>query len=204
MDKPIVVGITGGIGSGKSIVSDLIEKSGFAVIRSDLVAKELMATDQKILVRIVKTFGEESITGGKLNTRYLAGKVFNNKKNVETINSIVHPPTIRKINELIKSQFAESKIVFVESALIFEAKILDMFDYIILVYTGKDLRIKRVMKRDKTNEADILSRMNYQIDDDLKRDKVDFILENNSTLAELKKKVSFLLKLLDSIASNSN
>ncbi|HOI30820.1 MAG TPA: dephospho-CoA kinase [Melioribacteraceae bacterium] len=204
MDKPIKIGITGGIGSGKSIVSDLIEKSGFAVIRSDLVAKELMATDQKILGRIVKTFGKESVAGGKLNTHYLAGKVFNNKKNVELINSIVHPPVIRKINEMIESEFAKSKIVFVESALIFEAKIKDMFDYVVLIYTAKDLRIKRVIKRDKTNESDIISRMTYQIDDELKRDKVDFILENNSTLAELKIKVSFLLKLLNSIASSSN
>lgn len=204
MDKPIKIGITGGIGSGKSIVSDLIEKRGFAVIRSDLVAKELMATDQKILGRIVKTFGKESVAGGKLNTRFLAGKVFNNRKNVELINSIVHPPVIRKINEMIESEFAKSKIVFVESALIFEAKIKDMFDYIVLIYTAKDLRIKRVIKRDKTNESDILARMTHQIDDELKRDKVDFILENNSTLPELKKKVSFLLKLFDSIASNSN
>lgn len=204
MNKPIRIGITGGIGSGKSIVSNLIEENGFPVIRSDLVAKELMAADRKIRNRIVKAFGQESFTGVKLNTRHLAGKVFNSKKNAELINSIVHPPTIRKINELIESEFAKSEIVFVESALIFEAKINDLFDYIILVYTNKDLRIKRVKKRDKADESNILSRMKMQIDDELKREKVDLILENNSTLADLKKKVLFLLKILESIASHRN
>lgn len=193
------IGITGGIGSGKSIVSGFIEDQGFKVLRSDLIAKELIANDENLKKKVIKSFGGEAIVEGKLNSKYLAEKIFSSKKNVDKINSIVHPPTLKRIEELIKIDGANSKIIFVESALIYEAKIQKMFDYIILVYSKPDLRIERVVKRDKVEETDVLKRMKFQIDDEKKKGKADFVIENNSSITTLKNNTLFVLDFLNSL-----
>lgn len=200
MDKRITrIGITGGIGSGKSIVSGFIEEQGFKVLRSDLIAKELIAKDENLKKKVIKSFGAESIVEGKLNSKYLTEKIFSSQKNVDKINSIVHPPTLKRIEELIKIDWADSKIIFVESALIYEAKIQKMFDYNILVYSKPDLRIERVVKRDKVSVEDVLKRMKFQIDDEKKKGKADFVIENNSTITTLKNNTLFILGFINSL-----
>lgn len=200
----IKIGITGNIGSGKSIVSDFIEINGYRVLRSDNIAKDLIANDKSVKKKIENLFGKDIYNNGKLNTKLLADKVFNNRENVRLINSVVHPATIKKINDLIEIESQQSRLVFIESALIFEAKIEKMFDYIILVYSDKKHRIDRVIKREKVDKKDVLSRMKYQIDDDKKKNKVDFIIDNNSTIQNLHNNILFLLRILDSISKSAN
>lgn len=199
MKKKLLVGITGGIGSGKSIVSSVIESAGYCVLKSDLIAKEIMQNDEIIRKKIIETFGQESYTNEKLNTKFLAEKVFSSKENVEKINSIVHPVTIKKTLELANIEFQKSNYVFVESALIYEAKIKNYFDYIILVYSDEQTRIKRVMERDKISEEEIRRRMQFQIPDEKKKAWADFVIENNNSIEELKKRINFILNLIISL-----
>jgi len=102
MKKKLKIAITGGIGSGKSSVSKIVESFGFPVIKADDVAKELMMKDESIKKKIIKTFGKESFTEKGINTKYLAENVFSSKDKVGKINSIIHPPTIKKIEEISK------------------------------------------------------------------------------------------------------
>src|SRR3989339_1155360 len=119
MKKKLKIAITGGIGSGKSSVSKIIESFGFPVIKADDLAKELMLKDESVKKKIIKTFGKESFTEKGINTKYLAENVFNSKDKVDKINSIIHPVTIRKIEVISKELFEKHDLVFVESALVY-------------------------------------------------------------------------------------
>ncbi len=198
--KNILVGITGGIGSGKSIVSTVISSKGFPVIKSDDLAKELMTGDKNIQKNILEAFGPESFIEGKLNTKYIAQLVFSDEANLLKINNIVHPPTIDKIKELAKKYHQTKPIVFVESALIFEAEFDNIFDYLVLVYSEESLRIKRTLERDNSNEEEVKKRISFQIPDENKKDSVDFVLENNSTKQKLEEKTQFVLMLLQQMS----
>lgn len=198
MKKKLVIGITGNIGSGKTIVSNLIESEGYSVIRSDLLAKDLMFTDPKIKKQLIKNFGEETFSNGRLNTKFLAENVFLKKKNVEKINSIVHPPVIQAIKKIIK--VTESKIVFVESALIFEARIGKMFDYILLVCSDEKIRINRVTKRDGVQPEEVKKRQRFQLPESKKKLSSHFVIENDSTKKALEKKIFFMLKIIKALA----
>lgn len=202
MKKILKIGITGGIGSGKSIVTDFVEQNGFKVIRSDMLAKEIMIGNNSVKIKLKKEFGEETYSGTKLNTGYLAKKIFSSKAQINKINSIVHPPTIKKIKELIKQYAENSNVVFVESALIFEAKFQDFFDYIILVSADEKIRIGRVVKRDRTNEEEARKRMSFQISETRKKLLSDFIVENNSNKTSLEKKVLFFIKIIKALAQD--
>lgn len=204
MKRTLKVAITGGIGSGKSIVSNLIESRGYEVIKSDEIAKEVMNHNISVRKKIIKAFGNDSFNDKKVNTQFLAQKVFSNKKNISKINSIVHPPTIKKIFSIIKKESKESKIVFVESALIFEAKLENLFDYVLLLTTDDKLRLKRVIERDKVSKEEVLKRMSHQLSDTKKKLKADFIIENNSSRSDLEKKTIFFLNILESISAIKN
>lgn len=200
MGRKIKIGITGGIGSGKSVVSALLEELNYPVIKSDDIAKELMLNNERVKKQLTSTFGKEVFAGSQLNTKFLAEKVFSSKENVFKINSIIHPPVIKKIDELAKQLFAKHQIVFVESALIYEANIENMFDYVILVHTDEKRRIERILEREKTTEEEIRKRMSYQASDEKKINLADFVIENNSTVGELKSRLMFIINLLKSIA----
>jgi dephospho-CoA kinase len=199
MAKKLKIGITGGIGSGKSVVTGFLEEFGYPVIKSDDTAKELMLKDEKVKKKLVAAFGAEVFENNRLNTKYLAEKIFNSKENVAKVNSIVHPATIKKNDELVKQLFTNHQIVFVESALIYEAKIQDKFDFIILVYSDESERIKRTVLREKTTVEEIKKRMAFQLPDEKKKSLVHFVIENNSTMDDLKSRTFFIINLLKSI-----
>ena len=168
--KKIKVAITGGIGSGKSSVSDYLEKKGHSVLRADLIAKELMAQDAQIKKKLIEEFGEESYSNDKLNTKYLAANAFSNEENVQKINSIVHPPVMEKIDQLAKEIFKNQDIVFIETALVYEANLEDFFDYVLLVLADEKTRIERIINRETVTEEQVRARMQYQIPDEEKKD----------------------------------
>lgn len=198
MKKNLKIAITGGIGSGKSLVTDMIVKLGYPVIKSDEVAKDLMQNDESIKLKIIKEFGPKAYSEKALNSKYLAESVFAYPEKVYKINSIVHPPTTKKVDELTKLLFDKNKIVFVESALIYEAEIEELFDYVILVYSEEKVRIERVIKREKISLSDLEKRMSFQIPDEQKKDWADFIIDNNSTIDELEGRTEFILTILKS------
>ncbi len=196
MKKRLKIAITGGIGSGKSSVSKIVEALGFPVIKADDLAKELMLKDDSIKKKIIKTFGKESFTENGINTKYLADNIFINKEKVGKINSIIHPPTIKKIEEISQKLFEKHNLVFVESALVYEAKIQKLFNYVILIYAEEEIRISRKMENDTMKKIDIEKRMSFQIPDEKKTDRAHFVIDNNSTKEELESRTKFVIELL--------
>lgn len=198
--KKSLIGITGGIGSGKSIVAQTIESAGYPVIKSDLVAKELMNSDPKLKDKIIAAFGNNSYLDGKLNREYLGKEIFSSDEKIELMNSIVHPPTTKKVKELAKELFKKHNYVFVESALIYEAGIEENFDFIILVKSNEKVRLERIKERDKAKVADIKRKMEFQLPDEEKSELADFVIENNSTIPDLEERTKFVLSVIKSLA----
>lgn len=197
--KKLAIGITGGIGSGKSTVSEFYETKGFHVIKADQIAKNIMQNDSEVIARIKSEFGNESYLENKLNSKFIAKIVFQNEQKLRKLNSIVHPATIKEISEEIKKYHISENIIFVEAALIFEAKMEELFDYILLVTADDEIRIERVSSRDKVSKDEIAKRIENQIPEKIKKSQSDFIIENNKSLDELKSKSEFFLKLFQTI-----
>lgn len=193
------IALTGGIGSGKSLVSDILIELGYDVINADKLAKEILLTDETVKSKIIKEFGKDSYNSEGINTKYIAEKVFINSLNVKKINSFVHPPTIKKIETLASEILKTKKIVFVESALVYEANLEALFDYVLLVTAEDDVRIKRVMERDNVSEEEVKVRMENQIAEKEKRAFADFVIENNSSINDLKNKIKFFTTVFESI-----
>jgi dephospho-CoA kinase len=193
--KKIKVGITGGIGSGKSVFSVAMKEKGFPVILADEIAKEILATDPLVKELIIKEFGKEAFPGNKLDRKYLADKVFPDPGNVEIINAIVHPPTIEKIISLMNSELLKQNIVFVEAALIYESELEELFDLIVLITADDEIKKKRKIAQG-ISESDFLMRQQNQIKDEEKAKLADFIFVNNGDKKDLHKKADLLLKLI--------
>ncbi|HMS32517.1 MAG TPA: dephospho-CoA kinase [Ignavibacteria bacterium] len=198
--KKLVIGITGGIGSGKTEVCKLLAKRGFKVFYSDLVAKNLYLTDKKLAGNIVRVFGKDILNyKGKINLPKLREKIFASKKNYMAINKIVHPVVISYLNkEARKSKF---DITVIESALLFESGFNKDLDYIVTVYSNKKNRVSRLILRDEASRNDINDLMKFQIDDKSKMSMSDFVLINNKTLKDLKIQVDFLSTVLNAMIS---
>lgn len=196
--KKLVIGITGGIGSGKTEVCKLLAKRGFKVFYSDLVAKKLYLTDKKLAENIVRVFGKDILNyKGKINLPKLREKIFSSRKNYMAINKIVHPVVISYLNkEARKSKF---DITIIESALLFESGFNKDLDYIVTVFSNKKNRVSRLMLRDEASRNDINDLMKFQIDDKSKMSMSDFVLINNKTLNDLKIQVDFLSTVLNAM-----
>ncbi len=200
--KFLVIGLTGGIGSGKSEVAKYLLEQGYPVISSDENAKKIMAEDKSLQQDIKKTFGDEAyLEDGTLNKEFLAKKVFGRDKtsedNLEKLNQLVHPRTIELMVNTVDNYRKEGKeIVFVESALIFEIGIDDGFDYVIAVDAKEDIKIKRVMERSSISEEEIKYRMSRQLSSEEKLKSADFSIENNGSIAQLRSTVDFLMDIV--------
>ncbi len=199
IQKKLKVGITGSIGSGKSTFSKIIADTGFRVINVDDISKELLVSDKLIKEKIIELFGKESYIGNEVNKKYLAEKVFSNSEQVAKINSIVHPAVIKKTESLILRNLEDVNIAFAEAALIYEAGMENIFDYVILVTTNEKLRLDRKVRFDNYTEEQFLKRNENQIPDDEKKKRADFVIENSGSLEELKSKCGFVLKILQGL-----
>ncbi len=196
--KKIRVGITGSIGSGKSVFCSMLREKGFPVIDVDLLSKQLLVADNKIKSRIIKEFGKEAYTGGVLNNKFLAGKVFSDPAKVLLINSIVHPAVKERLAKQMTEMLRDKNAVFAEAALIYEADMENMFDYIVLLTSDPGLRMKRKTSGGFT-EKDFAGRDRNQIPDSEKKKRADFIFENNGTLKELEIKTELFVKILEGL-----
>jgi dephospho-CoA kinase len=193
------VGVTGGIGSGKSTVCKLFAQMGRVVISADEIARELTATSDDIKAAIRETFGDEVFhPSGALNRKALAEVVFNNQEAKEKLNAIIHPlvfETIEaRINALKPSQ--RSPYVIIEAALIYESRMDDDMHYVIVVDAKEELRIERVMERDEVDRAAVLARIRSQMNVQEKVELADFVIVNEGTEADLIERVAFIDRLL--------
>jgi len=195
VQKKIKVGITGGIGSGKSVFCDALKEKGYPVISADLIAAEVLENDPGVKELIIQDFGEDAFVNNKPDRKYLASKVFSNPGNVELMNAIIHPPTIEKLEVLMKSELQKQNIVFVEAALIYEANMEELFDYVVLITADMEVKRKRKIAQ-RMNEQDFELRVESQIPDEEKSKLSDFTFLNNGDKKELAKKADLLLKLI--------
>lgn len=147
MRKQLLIGITGGIGSGKSLICKIFQALGIPVYYADDRAKWLMNNDESLRKEIIKHFGEDSYKNEQLNRSYIAGKVFNNEKKLELLNSLVHPAVGRDFFNWIKENDSAPYLIK-EAALIFESGSYKNLNYVVNVYAPAELRVKRIMKRD--------------------------------------------------------
>lgn len=199
--RKLIVGITGGIGSGKTLVSKILAKRGFKVYYADKIAKDLYLTDKTLVKNLVKVFGKDIINfKGKINLPKLKDIIFANKKNYETINKIVHPVVIKHIKNEIKN--SEYDLVLVESAILFESGFNKSMDYIITVYSSKKTRIDRLMIRDEASKSEIINLMKFQFDDKSKMELSDFVIINNKSEEDLKNQVGFLSMVLKALQNS--
>ncbi|MGI9532870.1 dephospho-CoA kinase [Lutimonas sp.] len=171
-----VVGLTGGIGSGKSTVAAMFKDIQVPVYFSDIEAKKLMNSSDKIKSGLRSLFGEKAYENGILNRSYIAEIVFNNRDALVKLNKIVHPEVRKDFEEWTSKQ--EAAYVIQENPLIFENNSQKDFDLVITVTAPKFQRIQRVMKRDQMSEEQVLARMNNQMDDALKSKLSDFVIVN--------------------------
>lgn len=183
------VGITGGIGSGKSTVCAMLEELGVAVYNSDTRAKVLMSESDVLREAIVARFGQECYAGRELNRGYLAERVFANADELAALNALVHPAVMSDFEAWAECQ--ESSYVVLESAILFEAGLERSVDMAIAVLAPEDLRIERAMARDGSTREQVVARIGRQLSDDERADRAKYAIVNID-LEELREDVEQL------------
>ena len=181
-----IVGLTGGIGSGKSTVLNQFKNLGINTYSADKVAKGLMNSDKAIIKSIKTLFGHNVYENNILDTVKLSKIVFQYTHKLESLNSIIHPAVAKDFESFIKNNNGD--YIVKEAAIIFETNTEDNYDKIILVRSTLEERIKRVIVRDDISREDVIRRINNQIDDSTIIDNCDYIIDNNN-LMDLKEKV---------------
>lgn len=172
------IGVTGGIGSGKTTVCRIIEAMGYPVFYSDVEAKRIMNEDAGVVAKIKAVFGEQAYEKNTLNTAYLAQQIFENSSLRNTINAIVHPVVRASFEQFYRA--SEKELVFNEAAILFETGAYQQFDATILVTASEETRIARVVKRDHTDEKAVKSRMKAQMPDTEKIKLASYCIENEN------------------------
>ncbi|TVQ78854.1 MAG: dephospho-CoA kinase [Flavobacteriales bacterium] len=176
-DKPLIVGITGGIGSGKTTVAKIFEKMGIPIYIADEKSRERTATDPRIKSYIQETYGDELFdSDGSLKRKALGEIVFPDKDKLKALNEVIHPIVAEDFKEWLAQQNAP--YILKEAAVLFESGTYNDCDYIIVVIAPRELRIKRVMERSGLTREEIESRMNHQWSDDDKIALSDFVIRN--------------------------
>jgi dephospho-CoA kinase len=187
------IGLTGGIGSGKTTVARIFEVLGVPVYYADDAAKQLMNEDAAVMEAVIKQFGEGAYTNGVLNRTYLANIVFNDPEKLKLLNSIAHPATISHAKNWMTKQ--DVPYIIKEAALLFESGSSLDLDYVIGVSAPEHLRIARAMRRDNISEADVRKRMDRQMNELDKIKRCDFVLMNDEASSLIEQVVELDKKL---------
>jgi dephospho-CoA kinase len=189
------IGLTGGIGSGKSFVANILENMGFPVYYSDLQSKELTKSNPSIKTGLISLFGEEVYSDNELNTQLVATKIFQNEEMRQKVNELIHPIVRKDFEDWVTNQ--KSTLVFNEAAILFETGSYKNFDANILICAPLELKIKRVMKRENCSREEVLARMSKQWSDDEKSKLADFIINNDECDPILTQLELVLAQLID-------
>ena len=188
------IGITGGIGAGKSLVAEIIKAMGYPVYNSDERAKELTESNPKIKEGLIHLFGEEIYQNDTLNKFALAQAIFSDESLREKVNALIHPIVREDYNLWALAQ--NNSLVFNESAILFETGAFKNFDAIILVHAPTALRIKRIIKRDNCTEKEVIYRMNSQFSDEEKYQLTEFRIVNDEQTPLLTQVEQIILSFL--------
>jgi len=175
----IKVGITGGIGSGKTTVCKVFELLGVPVYYADIEAKQILDSNLEVKKNIINTFGNSVLNDeDKIDKKKLASLVFNNKENLEKLNSIVHP-AVREHFENWLQQHSTQKYILKEAAILFESGSYKLVDKVIVVVAPLELKISRTIQRDKVTKAEVELRISNQLNDDEKIKRSQFVIHND-------------------------
>ena len=186
------IAITGNIGSGKSTFTKFAEDAKYPVLKADDISKSILENDEKVHTLVVKEFGDKSFKNKKPDTSYLAKIVFSDPVKLQKLESILHPRVIESIDKSISELQKTNKLVFLEAALVYEADMEKMFDYVILITAQRELRLARKISSGIT-EADFCKREANQIPEEEKKKRADFIFSNDTSIEDLKSKFNLLL-----------
>lgn len=180
-DSPLRVGITGGIGSGKTIVTKIFSLLNIPVYNADIRAKWILANNSKVKEGVLKLFGSESFIEGELNRKYIAGLVFDNEEKLGKLNALVHPEVGKDFEQWAEAQ-SGSDYVLKEAALMFESGSYKLLDKVITVFCPEELRIKRLLQRDdRRTEKEIKQIMEKQLSEKEKVKRSDYVIFNDET-----------------------
>lgn len=214
----MVIGLTGGIGTGKSAVSKILQNKGYFVIDLDIISRDIIKNIE-VKKKLIESFGTEiiennnNINFNKMQNKFisinyenivisrkkLGSIVFQDKQKLSILNSIMHPAILFEMRNQISEAKKTNKIVIVEIQLLFEIKLECEFDRILLVYSSKENQIKRVIKRDNRTEKEALDIINSQMNLDEKAKKSHYIIYNNGSLEDLEKEVEKEVKLWENL-----
>jgi len=184
------IGITGGIGSGKTTVSRIFETLGIPVFYADLVAKEVMVKDPLLIAGVREAFGAESYSDERLNTKHIAGIVFNDAIELAKLNALVHPAVFRAFDQWLENLARKPPYILKEAALLFESGSYKMCDKSLLVTAPLEMKLQRVMQRDNATAEQVKARIDKQFTDEQKTLMADYSIVNDETK-------SLVLQVLD-------
>ena len=190
----ICVAITGGIGSGKSYVSAMLEERGIPVYNADTESKRLTLSNAEIRNKLIALLGEEIYANGELNKPMLASYLFASTENAVRINGIIHPVVKEDFKRWLTNH-TEKEITALESAILYEAGFEDSVDTVLVVFAPRELRLERAMKRDKATREQIEARMDAQMDEEEKCRRADFVVYNDGSLPLDEQLTSFINQL---------
>lgn len=174
------IGITGGIGSGKTIVCEIFKTLGVKIYNADQRAKYLLDHDTELKKRIIEVFGTEIYIHGIANRKLLAKRVFSNSEALNTLNSIIHPAVSVDFDNWLRQNHNEPYILK-EAAILFESGASKQLDFVVMVYAPKELRLKRVISRDNADPEAVLSRMKNQMAEEEKLKRSNYIIYNDES-----------------------
>ena len=198
----MVLGITGGIATGKTAVSNILQEMGFDIIDMDIISREVIELPE-VIKMLTKEFGTDILTNGSIDRKKLRNAVFDSSEKVNKLNSIMHPAIIKISKEKIEHlKSMKKKLIIVVIPLLFEVNLEYLVDKILLVAASREKQTERIIKRDNTNKTDAENIINSQMPLDEKRKKSDFIIENNGSLSELREKVLEFLNNLNYTGEN--
>ena len=192
----IFIGITGGIATGKSTVSEMVRELGFTVIDADVIARQVVEPGEEAYKQIIEKFGEDVLlVNGEIDRKKLGEIIFNHPEKRLLLNSIVHPFVRKKmLEEKERAIQNNEKALFLDIPLLFESKLFSYVDKIIVVYVDEELQLQRLMKRNQLTKEEALSRIRSQISIEEKRQKADKVIDNRGTLEETKNQLITILK----------
>jgi dephospho-CoA kinase len=205
VDHILRVGVTGGIGSGKSLVCSFFSRLGVPVLSADNIAKDLIRNDASVRRALVAILGRGAYRpDGDVDRQYVAGKIFSDSALQRRVNALVHPRVEARVEkQFLKLQAAGEKIGIVEAALIYEAGFEKHLDCVVVVDALESKRIQRVVNRDKTTSEAVRRRMRAQLPGRSKVRKADYVIRNSGSIGDLKASVRFLLTILQHSAEET-
>lgn len=188
----VTLGITGGLGSGKSSACQRLKEKGAVIFDADNIAKEILQTIPEVQEKIAEVFGEAVIKNGVVDNQKLADIAFSNEENQAALNNIVHPFVIEEFEKEREAMQNRGGLLVIDAPLIFESGLDNHLDYTVLIYATYKLRIARAIRRGNLSRDQILRRMELQMPEEEKRELASFVIENNGSVEHLYEEIDKL------------